>query len=356
MHFAHDIDLNRVHTWIQHGAMLTDLAFTLAGLSGLTKMQLLVTCLSLAATCYMLYRPTSKPLEKFLNKTRQTVKLIKKEYVSHDTIRFRFGLPSSAPVLGLPVGKCIKVFAPNPAVGKAEWNPRPESARGPAVPHDNGSGEGDFDSAKQEWRPEIVRKYTPCTLDSDLNHFDLVLKVYSSGHQHFPHGGKVSQYMGGLKVGDTLDIQGPFGHMEYLGKMEWKKYGKRTKLGMIAGGTGVTPFLQIIQSVLNDPNDTTEMSLLFANQTEEDILVRDMLETWAKEHPARFKVWYTLDRPPAVWSYSTGFINEEMLRAHIPLPSPETLVLMCGPPPMIKFACRPNLEKIGHPKSAVASF
>ena len=35
---------------------------------------------------------------------------------------------------------------------------------------------------------------------------------------------------------------------------------------MIAGGTGITPMLQIIRQMLKDKKDKTEMSLLFANQ------------------------------------------------------------------------------------------
>ena len=294
---------------------------------------------------------------KFLNKKRQKVTLIEKEDVTWDVRRFRFALPKATPVLGLPLGKAIKVFLPNIAVGSEEWNPRPESARGPAVPRDAGSGEGDIDKGTGAWKPEIVRKYTPCSLDCEEKYFDLILKVYFSGkNERFPNGGKGSQYMDSLEVGDSLELQGPFGHIEYFGRQMWKKYGKRSKLGMIAGGTGLTPMLQIIKAVLSDPKDTTEMSLLFANQTEGDILVRDMLEAWQKDHPKQFKVWYTLDRPPADWAYSAGFISEQMVSNHLPKPSDETLILMCGPPPMIKFACRPNLEKIGHSPGAMAAF
>ena len=46
----------------------------------------------------------------FLDKTRQEVPLIKKEQLSHDTFLFRFGLPSTNSVLGLPVGKHFKVL------------------------------------------------------------------------------------------------------------------------------------------------------------------------------------------------------------------------------------------------------
>ena len=55
--------------------------------------------------------------------------------------------------------------------------------------------------------------------------------------------------------------------------------------------------LQIIQAILKDPEDNTRVSLLFANQTVDDILVRDELETMA-ESSEQFTLWYTLDRPP----------------------------------------------------------
>lgn len=48
------------------------------------------------------------------------------------------------------------------------------------------------------------------------------------------------------------------------------------------------------------------------------------------------------------WPYSSGFINDAMLKEHMPPPGPDTQILMCGPPPMINFACIPNLEKLGY--------
>lgn len=54
--------------------------------------------------------------------------------------------------------------------------------------------------------------------------------------------------------------------------------------------------LQLIRHITRDPDDSTEMSLLFANQSENDILLKDELEEVAKTHPAQFKLWYTVDR------------------------------------------------------------
>ena len=47
------------------------------------------------------------------------------------------------------------------------------------------------------------------------------------------------------------------------------------------------------------------------------------------------------------WRYSKGFIDENMVREHMPKFDKDVQVLLCGPPPMIKFACVPNLEKQG---------
>lgn len=39
-----------------------------------------------------------------------------------------------------------------------------------------------------------------------------------------------------------------------------------------------------------------------------------------------------------------------MCKANLPEASPDTIAFMCGPPAMIKFACVPNLEKMGYGK------
>ena len=55
--------------------------------------------------------------------------------------------------------------------------------------------------------------------------------------------------------------------------------------------------LQLVTAVFRDPNDKTSLALLFANQSEDDILVREELEAVQEKYPDRFKLWYTVDRP-----------------------------------------------------------
>ncbi len=49
---------------------------------------------------------------------------------------------------------------------------------------------------------------------------------------------------------------------------------------MIAGGTGITPMLQILDALVRERGPGIEVSLLFCNQTEEDILLRDHIESY----------------------------------------------------------------------------
>ena len=50
-------------------------------------------------------------------------------------------------------------------------------------------------------------------------------------HPRFPDGGKMSQYLDSLNVGDTIDIRGPEGKVAYIGRgkgdREWE-YGQNT--------------------------------------------------------------------------------------------------------------------------------
>ena len=48
------------------------------------------------------------------------------------------------------------------------------------------------------------------------------------------------------------------------------------------------------------------------------------------------------------WKYGIGFVDEEVLAEHLPPPSTETIILMCGPTPMVELACNPALKKLGY--------
>lgn len=274
---------------------------------------------------------TPAPPKALVDQEIIALKLIEKQTLSHDTRRFRFALPSEKHVLGLPVGQHISLKFKTP--------------------------EGKL----------VSRPYTPVTSDDTLGYVDLVIKVYfKNTHPKFPDGGKMSQHLNDLAIGDSIDVSGPKGKLSYKGRGKiYIKHRPRDEsydirhakhIGMIAGGTGITPMLQIIRQALKDPKDRTSFSLIFANQTEKDILLRDELEELSEKH-SNFKVWYTLDKADEKnWQYSTGFVTKDMIQEHLPAPSDETQIFMCGPPPMIKFALLPALEELGYSDEMQFSF
>ncbi|GJD06716.1 NADH-cytochrome b5 reductase 1 [Galdieria sulphuraria] len=124
---------------------------------------------------------------------------------------------------------------------------------------------------------------------------------------------------------------------------------------MIAGGTGITPMYQLIETILNDPLERTQISLIYANHTEQDIIFRNKLESFASQFPNRLKLYFVLNQPPNSWSQGIGLINEKHIQLHIGYASPSTRILVCGPPAMTK-AMMILLNKLGYKGEDIFKF
>ena len=67
---------------------------------------------------------------------------------------------------------------------------------------------------------------------------------------------------------------------------------------MVGGGTGITPLYQIIQYVTESESSSVmapNINLLFANRTENDILLENELRNYAKQ-TNKFKVFFSVDK------------------------------------------------------------
>lgn len=150
---------------------------------------------------------------------------------------------------------------------------------------------------------EVVRSYTPISSDENPGHFDLLIKSYPTGN--------ISKHMASMKIGQTLKVKGPKGAMVYTPNLV-------RHLGMIAGGTGITPMLQIIRAIIrnrprNGGSDTTEVDLVFANVNQEDILLREDLDALVKDDDG-FRVHYVLNNPPEMWDGGVGFVTPDIIK------------------------------------------
>lgn len=248
---------------------------------------------------------TSTPSTFLKPDTFQELKLSKITKTSHNVKIYRFALPSPNQVLGLPIGQHISLAATPKGADK-----------------------------------EVVRSYTPISSDEDLGYVDFMIKSYPQGN--------ISAHMDKLQVGDTMKFRGPKGAMVYTPNMV-------KHIGMIAGGTGITPMLQIVQAIKRGraTGDKTKVDLIFANVNPEDILLKEDLDNLAKQDPL-FKVHYVLNNPPAGWTGGTGFVTPEMISQNLPKPGPDMKLLMCGPPPMIS-AMKKAAESLGYEKAKPVS-
>ncbi|KAF9897381.1 NADH-cytochrome b5 reductase [Lobosporangium transversale] len=208
--------------------------------------------------------------------------LVDKVAVSPNTAMYKFALPNDDDMLNLPIGQHISIMA-------------------------NINGK------------EISRSYTPTSGSDDVGHFVLCIKSYPQGN--------ISKMFSELSIGDTINARGPKGQFSYTPNM-------CRAIGMIAGGTGLTPMLQIIRAVVKNPEDKTKINLIFANVTQEDILLKAELDLLSKKHP-QFQVYYVLNMPPEGWTGGVGFVNQEMIKEHMPAPADDIKILLCGPPPMV---------------------
>jgi len=242
-------------------------------------------------------RPTNPHLAKgFLDaKEFKSLKVARIDELSSNVCRYAFALPNSRDVVGLPIGQHVAIKAT--IDGKT-----------------------------------VQRSYTPTSNNLDLGVLELVIKVY-------PDGQLTGKYFANLKVGDEVQFRGPKGSMRY-------QVGHCKKIGMIAGGTGITPMYQLIRAICEDERDTTEVSLIFANRSEDDILLRNELETFARRYPKNLKLWYMLDNAPQNWTHGSGFITAEVMKDKLPAPGPDTKFMLCGPPGMIN-ASKKALASLG---------
>ncbi|CAG8767877.1 27060_t:CDS:2, partial [Racocetra persica] len=171
---------------------------------------------------------------------------------------------------------------------------------------------------------QIVREYTPISPTDERNYIEFLIKRYNEGY--------LSRYIHSLKEGNIVEVRGPILTFPYTPNM-------KTHIGMICGGTGITPMYQLIKHILSNPDDKTKLYMIYANVTKQDILLLQELDQLSQENPDQLKIFYTLDQPPddELWTQGVGYVSQKAIKNHIPGPQEDVLVLVCGPDGMIRY-------------------
>ncbi|RNF00354.1 NADH-cytochrome B5 reductase [Trypanosoma rangeli] len=169
---------------------------------------------------------------------------------------------------------------------------------------------------------DVIRPYTPINKDDQRGYFEILVKRYE--------GSKMGSHLFSLKKGDTVEFKGPWVKIPI-------KANQYRQIGMIAGGTGITPMYQVARNVLRVPKNTTAVSLIYANKRKEDVLLGNELNELMETCPL-FSPYYVLSKAPSDWMGGVGYVNKEMIKSIMPPPSSaaDSIILVSGPPPFME--------------------
>jgi ring-1,2-phenylacetyl-CoA epoxidase subunit PaaE len=145
-----------------------------------------------------------------------------------------------------------------------------------------------------------------------------------------------------LRVGDILEVMPPQGR--FTPKLA---SGARHVLG-IAAGSGITPVLSIIRSILSR-EPASQVTLIYGNQTSQSVMFAEEIEDLKNRHLGRFAIAHVLSREVQDVTVLTGRITAEKLEALaqgiVNLATVDEAFL-CGPEGMVREA-KAALLKLG---------
>ena len=95
-----------------------------------------------------------------------------------------------------------------------------------------------------------------------------------------------------------------------------------------------------------EPN--IKVTMLYGSRTSEDILGKEIMDSWTKKYPNHFECIHVLSCEPEDSSCSghRGHISKELIEKYFPKPNEDDIQLfICGPPPMYDFFSGPRTDK-----------
>lgn len=172
---------------------------------------------------------------------------------------------------------------------------------------------------------ELRRSYSICTspLEGELRVAIKKVKL-----------GKVSSYINDVvKVGDEVEVMVPMGN--FFTQMD---PANKKNYVLFAGGSGITPMLSILKTVLkSEPN--SKVILFYGNNDEPSIIFKKQIEQLAVTHADRLNVIHILSTAPAAHPVSLqGMMTKEkdieLIKNYVDTSS-DNEYFICGPGPMM---------------------
>ena len=177
-------------------------------------------------------------------------------------------------------------------------------------------------------REEVRRNYSLCTAPDEQ---DWMVTVKRIG------GGLFSNWVGDtLRAGDSLEVMPP--HASFTTQFDPAR--SRHLVG-IAGGSGITPVMSLIKSVLKyEPQ--SRFTLLYGNRDSSSVIFLEALAALKDKHLGRFEIYHFLDQEDQDIDLFNGMLDrarvEEAIEHLVPDAAQVDGWFICGPGPMMDAA------------------
>jgi ring-1,2-phenylacetyl-CoA epoxidase subunit PaaE len=188
---------------------------------------------------------------------------------------------------------------------------------------------------------DVRRSYSLCSAPYE-NKWRVAIKKVENG--------KFSSYANEiLKVGDELEVMTPMGSFtSHIVSNNEKSY------ALFAAGSGITPILSIIKTILNDELNST-ISLFYGNKNSNSIVFKEEIEGLKNIYLDRLRITHILSRENLGNKLQKGRIDEEktnsLFKTFLHHEDVDD-VFICGPEDMI-FAVKAAMEKNGIPSDHI---
>ena len=188
---------------------------------------------------------------------------------------------------------------------------------------------------------DVRRSYSICTPPSSGR-----LRI---GVKRLAGGAFSEVVVGKLQVGDQLDVMTPAGRFTTA----TDPAARRTCVA-IAAGSGITPVLSIVSSIL-EQEPGSDVVLVYANRNHRSVMFLDEVHDLKDSHPERFQLLHVLSREATEVELLSGRLDGDRLRrildALVPVADVDAWFL-CGPQQMVTELGATLLDA-GVPRSTV---
>jgi sulfhydrogenase subunit gamma (sulfur reductase) len=142
--------------------------------------------------------------------------------------------------------------------------------------------------------------------------------------------GRTTRVIETLGVGDVLGVRGPYGSAWPLLEARWKD------VLVVTGGLGCAPVTGAIEYMFRRRANYGRIAVLHGVKKPADMVHRERFEAWRREPDTQ--VLLTTDEPDRTWRDRFGVVTE--LFDEVEIDPARTIVFMCGPEVMMRFAVR----------------